>query len=60
METYVVLQVGTNNPKDMTSRNILDKLLQLKTAVLHSGENCTVISSQPMTQVDDGKAGYRS
>ena len=56
----VVLHVGTNNARDMTSRNILDKLLQLKTAVFHSGENCKVISSQPMTRVDDGKAGYRS
>ena len=27
---YVVLHVGTNNAKDMTSKNILDKLLQLK------------------------------
>ena len=30
---YVVLHVGTNNAKDMTSRKILDKLLQLKTAL---------------------------
>ena len=55
---YVVLQVGTNNAKNMTSRNILDKLLQLKKAVLDSDENCKVIMSQPMTRVDDGKAGF--
>ena len=55
---YHVLHVGTNNAKDMTSRNILDKLLQLKTAVLDSDKNCKVILSQPMTQVDDGKAGF--
>ena len=53
---YVVLHVGTNNAKDMSSRIILDKLLQLKTAVLDSNENCKVILLQPMTRVDDGKA----
>ena len=57
---YVILHVGTNNDKDMTSRNILDKLLQLKTAVLGSNENCKVILSQPMTRVDDGKADLPS
>ena len=55
---YVVLHVGTNNAKDMTSRNILDKLLQLKTTVLDSDKKCKVILSQPMTRVDDGKAGF--
>ena len=55
---YVVLHVGTNNAKDITSRKILDQLLQLKTAVLDSDENCKVILSQPMTRVDDGKAGF--
>ena len=42
---YVVLHVGTNNAKDMTSRNILVKLLQLKTAVLDSDKNCKAILS---------------
>ena len=55
---YVVLHVGTNNTKDMTSRNLLDKLLQLKTTVLDSDKKCKVILSQPMTRVDDGKAGF--
>ena len=55
---YVVLHVGTNNAKDMTSRKILDKLLQLKTAVLDSDENSKVTLSQTMTRVDDGKAGF--
>ena len=50
---YVVLHVGTNNAKDMTSRKILDKLLQLKTAVLDSNENCKVALSQPVTRVDE-------
>ena len=50
--------MGTNNAKDMTSRKILDKLLQLKTAVLDSDENCKVILSHPMTRVDDGEAGF--
>ena len=55
---YVVLHVGANNAKAMTSRNILDKLLQLKAAVLDSDKNCKVILSQPVTQVDDGKTGF--
>ena len=55
---YVVLHVGTINAKNMTSRNILDKLLQLKTVVLDSDENCKVILYQPVTLVDDGKAGF--
>ena len=42
----------------MTSRNILDKLLQLKTAVLDSDKKCKVVLSQLMTRVDDGKAGF--
>ena len=53
-----ILHMGTNNAKDMTSKNILDKLLQLKTAILDSDKNCKVILSQPMTRVDDGKAGF--
>ena len=55
---YVVLHVGTNNAEDMTSRNILGKLLQLKTAVLDSDKNCKVILSQPIARVDDDKAGF--
>ena len=35
---FSVLHVGTNNVKDMTSRKIRDKFLQLKTAVLDSDE----------------------
>ena len=55
---YVILHMGTNNVKDMTSRNIFDKLLQLKTAVLDSDENYKVILSQPMIRVDDGKVAF--
>ena len=50
--------MGTNNVKNITSRKILDKLLQLKTVILDSDENCRVILSQPVIQVDDGKAGF--
>ena len=42
----------------MISREILDKLLQLKTAVLDPDKNCKVIWSQPMTLVDDREAGF--
>ena len=55
---YIVLHVGTNNAKDMTSRNILEKRLRPKTAVLDSDKKFKVILSQPMTQVDEGKAGF--
>ena len=55
---YVVLHVGNNNAKDMTSRNILDKLFQLKTTVLDSDKKCKFILSQPVTGVEDGKAGF--
>ena len=55
-KTYVLLHVGTNNAKDVTSRKILGKLFQLKAAVLDSHENCKVILSQPMTRMNDGKA----
>ena len=53
---YVVLHVGTNNAKDMSSRIILDRLLQLKIAALGSNENRKFVLSQPVTRVDDGKA----
>ena len=53
---YVVLHMGTNNAKDMSSRIILDKFLQLRTAVLDSNENSKVVLSLPMARVDDGKA----
>ena len=53
---YIVLHVGTNNAKDMSSRIILDRLLQLKTAALDSNGSCKVLLSQPMTRVDDGKS----
>ena len=42
----------------MTSTKILDKLLEMKRAVLDSDENCQVALSQPMTWVDDDKAGF--
>ena len=55
---YVVLHVGTNNAKDITLWNILDKILQLKTAALDSDKNCKVILSQSVARMDDGKAGF--
>ena len=55
---YDILHVGTNNAKDMTSRSILNKFLELKTTVLDSDKKYKVILFQPMTRVDDGKAGF--
>ena len=57
---YVVLHVGTNNAKDMSSTIILDKLLRLKTAALDYNENCKVPLSQPVTRVVRHAYLYRS
>ena len=56
--THVILHVGSNNAEDTTSKNILGKLLQLKTALLDCDENCNAVLSQPTTRVDDGKANF--
>ena len=49
---------GLIAPKTWLQGTYFYKLLHLKTAALDSDENCKVILSQPMTRVDDGKAGF--
>ena len=43
----IILHVGTNDSVSRTSREILDDLLQLKSAITKTLPNCQVICSQP-------------
>ena len=52
----VILHVGTNDSVSRTSREVLDDLLQLKSAITKTLPNCQVIFSQPSLRVDNGKA----
>ena len=49
------LQVETNNAKGMTSRKFLDKLLQIKTALLNFNESYKLTLLHAITRVDDSK-----
>ena len=53
---YIILHVGTNNATNSTARDILDKLLQLKSKILNARKSCKVIISQPTLRSDNGKA----
>ena len=37
---YIILHVRTNNATNLTARDILDKLLQLKSTVLDARKSC--------------------
>ena len=50
-----MLHVRTNDSVSWTSREILDDLLQLKSAITKTLPNCNVIFSQPSLRVDNGK-----
>ena len=52
----IILHVGTNDSVSRTFREILDDLLQLKSAITKTLPNCQVIFSQPTLRVDNGKA----
>ena len=43
----IILHVGTSNVTNLTARDILDKLLRLKSTILDSRKPCKVIISQP-------------
>ena len=53
---YIILHVETNNATNLTTRDILDKLLQLKSKILNPSKSCKVIISQPTLRSDNGKA----
>ena len=53
---YIILQVGTNNGTNLTARDILDKVLRLKSKNLFAHKSCKVIILQPTLRSDNGKA----
>ena len=53
---FVIVNVGTNDYVSRTSREILDDLLQFKSAVTKTLPNCQLIFSQPSLRVDNGQA----
>ena len=53
---YIILHVGTNNTTSLTACDIIGKLLQLKSAILHDPKSCKVIISQPTLCSDNVKA----
>lgn len=54
---HVILHIGTNETINSTSHQIRDKTLELKNYMKKNVENCTVIKSNPIARVDNGKAG---
>ena len=53
---YIIFHVGTNNETNLTARDILDKLLRLKSTILDARKSCKVIISQLTLRFDNGKA----
>ena len=53
---YMILHVGTNNATNLTVRDMLEKLLRLKSAILDACKSCKVIISQPTLSSGNGKA----
>ena len=51
-----ILHVGTNNAESCTSREILDKLLKLKTFISEKCPQCQTIFSTPTIRSDKAKA----
>ena len=51
----IILQVETNNSVFRTPPEILDDLLQLKSAITKTQPNCQIIFLQPTLRVDNGK-----
>ena len=52
----LILHVGTNNAESCTSREILDKLLKLKTFISEKCPQCHTIFSTPTIRLDKAKA----
>ena len=53
---YIILHIGTNDAVNNTSREILDKILKLKTYVQKQLLKCQITISTPIKQSDHGKA----
>ena len=53
---HLILHVGANNAESCTSREILDKLLKLKTFISEKCPQCQTIFSTPTIRSDKAKA----
>ena len=53
---YIILHIGTNDALDNTSREILDKILKLKTYIQKELPKSKVTTSTPIKRHDHGKA----
>ena len=56
LRDYIILHIGTNDPLDNISREILDKILKLKTYIQKELTKCKITISTLMKQHDHGKA----
>ena len=53
---YIILHIGTNDAVNNTSREILDKILKLKTYIQKELPKCQINISTRIKQHDHGKA----
>ena len=53
---YIILHIGTNDAVNNTSREILDKILKLKTYIQKKLPKCQITISTPIKRNDHGKA----
>ena len=53
---YIILHIGTNDAVNNTSREILDKILKLKTYIQKELPKCQITISTPIKRHDHGKA----
>ena len=53
---YIILHIGTNDVLDNTSREILDKIVKLKTYIQNELRKCKITISTPIKQHDHEKA----
>ena len=55
---YIILHIGTNDVLDNTSREILDKIVKLKTYIQNELRKCKITISTPIKRHDHGKDIY--
>ena len=53
---YIILHIGTNDAVNNTSREILDKILKLKTYIQKELPKCQITISTPVKRHNHGKA----
>ena len=54
--SFIIIHAGTNDARYLTSREILDNLITLKSFITDKLPNCKVVISTPALPTDDGKA----